>query len=120
MKPLPPRIMQLRFYVLDGLEPVPSDNEGWGYWFQHSDHHIAWDKVDDRVTVSTIFTGLDMCVHGDGPPLVFETMVFGHVHDRQQWRYSTWEEAHMGHLEVLYMVHQALHKRRTEHEQQVH
>jgi hypothetical protein len=108
MKPLPPSIMQLRFYVLDGLEPVPTDNEGWGYWFQHSNHHIAWDKVDDRVTVSTIFTGIDMRIAGNGPPLVFETMVFGHVHDREQCRYSTWEEAQAGHLEVLFKVFRAL------------
>jgi hypothetical protein len=111
MKPLPPHIHRLRFYVLDGLEPVPTDNEGWGYWFQHSEHHIAWDLVDKKVTVSTIFTGLDTHGLDIDNPLLFETMVFGHAFDRQQWRYSTWEEAHVGHLAVLDMVHRALHRR---------
>jgi hypothetical protein len=120
MKPLPPGILRLRFYVLDGLEPMAADNEAWGAWFQRCEHHIAWDVVDDKVTVSTIFTGIDTHLLDIDHPLLFETMVFGGVHDRQQWRYSTWEEAHAGHLQVLDMVHRALHKRRTEHEQQVH
>jgi hypothetical protein len=114
MKPLPPRIMQLRFYVLDGLEPMATDNEGWGSWFQRCDHHIAWDVVDDRVTVSTIFTGIDMRLLDIGEPLLFETMVFGHTYDREQCRYSTWEEAHEGHLEVLAKVYRAVNPRRIQ------
>jgi len=51
------------------------------------------------VDVSTVFLVLD---HnwGDGPPLVFETMVFG-GEGEPQWRYATWDEAIAGHERVV-------------------
>lgn len=36
---------------------------------------VARDKLDDGTVVSTVFLGLDH-QFGDGPPLLFETMVF--------------------------------------------
>jgi hypothetical protein len=34
---------------------------------------------------------------GSGPPLLFETMIFGEEDDEYQKRYSTWKEAEEGH-----------------------
>jgi hypothetical protein len=52
---------------------------------------------------STVFIGLD---HnwGEGPPLVFETMIFGGEFDQYQYRYSTWAEAEAGHAVAVGMV----------------
>jgi len=47
--------------------------------------------------VSTVFIGLDHRFFGDGPPLLFESMVFGGPLDGEQFRYPTWDAAAAGH-----------------------
>ncbi len=54
----------------------------------------------ETARVSTVWLGLDH-QFGDGPPLIFETMIFGGPHDQAQWRYSTKQEAKEGHLCVV-------------------
>lgn len=66
---------------------------------------VAAEVVGD-VRVSTVFLGLDHG-YGDGPPLIFETMIFGGDHDGEQWRYSTWQEAEEGHAAAVVLVKQA-------------
>lgn len=56
---------------------------------------VGYTELGD-VTVSTVFLGMDFGFW-DGPPRVFETMIFGGDHDGTQWRYSTWAEAERGH-----------------------
>jgi hypothetical protein len=52
-------------------------------------------------TVSTVFLGLDH-QHGDGPPLLFETLVFGPAqHDGDMDRCSTWDEAEAMHERMV-------------------
>lgn len=53
-----------------------------------------WKSSD--VTVSTVFLSIDH-QWGDGPPLIFETMVFGGPLDSECERYSTEQEAIEGH-----------------------
>jgi hypothetical protein len=57
---------------------------------------VKQTSLDQDVRVLTIFLGLDY-QFGDGPPLLFETMIFGGEHNEDQWRYSTWDEAEAGH-----------------------
>jgi hypothetical protein len=60
-----------------------------------------------KITVSTVFLGLDHA-SGDGPPLLFETMVFnGPLHNDMD-RYSNWTEAEMGHDAMVSRIAQAL------------
>ena len=54
------------------------------------------------VEVSTVFLGLNHR-YGEGPPLVFETLVFGGPYDGHMDRYSTWREAQAGHAAVVLM-----------------
>lgn len=57
------------------------------------------------VEVSTVWLGVfeDWC--GDGPPLIFETMLIcGDDRDGTQWRYPTHAEALAGHDRVVEMV----------------
>lgn len=81
----------------DGRTPVPCPNVlEWANWFEDADRVVA--QIDrDGVRVSTVFLGIDHRFDADGPPLIFETMIFGGEHDEEQWRYSTWDEAMAGH-----------------------
>lgn len=48
--------------------------------------------------LSTVWLGLDHNFGGEGPPLIFETMLFMKSNKNDlQWRYSTEEEAKEGH-----------------------
>lgn len=83
-------------YILDGKTPVECDDIlKWGEWFETADRHVAKTEKDE-IKVSTVFLGIDHSF-GDGPPLLFETMIFGGEHDKDMWRYSTWNEAEEGH-----------------------
>jgi len=50
--------------------------------------------------ISTVFLGLDHNHKFQGPPVLFETMVFGGPLDQEQARYCTWAEAEIGHDEM--------------------
>lgn len=71
----------------------------WGFWMEKSPLRIV--KVTFvlvrmcMVKVSTVFLGLS---YDDN---VFETMIFGGVHDNYQRRYATREEALNGHEEMV-------------------
>ena len=71
----------------------PITMEEWAGSF--GDNTVALTELDD-VTVSTVWLGLNHNF-GDGPPLIFETMIFGGQHDEFQERYSTEAEALAGH-----------------------
>jgi len=51
--------------------------------------------------VSTVFLVINHNFGLEGPPLIFETRVFGGDLDGEQWRYSTEAEAIAGHEEVV-------------------
>jgi len=87
-------------YILDGKTPVEVDLITWGRQFEEADRTVKKTEIDEDVTVSTVFLGLDR-QFGNGPPLIFETMVFGGEFDEQQRRYSTWDEAIEGHNQVV-------------------
>ena len=90
-------------YILDGKEPVEvSDIMTWATQFEMTDRIVEQTTIG-QVRVSTVFLGLDH-QFGDGPPLLFETMVFGGEHDQEQWRYSTWDEAVAGHAAAVESV----------------
>lgn len=96
--------MSGRTYSRDG-EPMPDD------WFDASKYPRGKAKwaTEQRVgrtvvgeyVVSTVWLfGID---HGwgDGPPIIFETMVFGGDHGEELRRYCTEEQAMRGHLEAV-------------------
>lgn len=95
------RWMMTGKYILDKdskpvLEP---DILKWGQWFENSNRTVA-KYEGEGYSVSTVFLGLDH-QFGDGPPLVFETMIFGGPLDQYQERYCTWAEAEAGHLVAM-------------------
>lgn len=79
----------------------PVDLVSWSRTFGDVDsRRVDRTTVGEDVSVSTVHLGLD---HnwGDGPPLIFETMVFGGEHDQWCDRYSTEEQAQQGHDAVV-------------------
>ena len=99
-------------YILDAdHRPVPVPTLEWARWYEAADCHVALTETELH-EVSTVFLGLDHNWHPDGPPVLFETMVFsrerggegqrlgdelGEIMDR----YSTWAEALKGHNDIL-------------------
>ena len=86
-------------YILEGKEAVCcKDTLEWAKWYQTADRIVAEETIGDS-SVSTIFLGLDYSF-GDGPPLLFETQVFGGKLSDEMDRYSTWDEAVLGHKTI--------------------
>lgn len=91
--------MQPRQYTLDGqIAKECVDILAWARWMENADRRVAITAQGDT-EVSTVFLGVNH-QFGDGPPLIFETMVFGGDYDGECCRYSTWEQAEGGHAEM--------------------
>lgn len=105
-------------YILDahGDPQVCEDLFTWTHWMET--HRGLLHVADTRfgaVRVSTVFLGLD---HGfgafaealgwePGPPILYESMVFGGPLDGEQWRYATRAEADAGHTALCIAVTEA-------------
>jgi len=80
----------------------------WARWFQAADRHLAQDMHEgegaERVRVSTVFLGLDHRFGSLGPPILWETLVFGGALDGESERYSSREDAYLGHLAMCERV----------------
>lgn len=87
-----------RYAILrsDGTLEYTNDVLKWGRWFEDSEARRVAETVIGDVRVSTVCLGLNHNFMG-GPPLWFETMIFGGKHDEYQERYSTLDEARRGH-----------------------
>jgi hypothetical protein len=60
-----------------------------------------------RIRVSTVFLGLDHAFRG-GPPVLWETMVFGGVLDGEMDRYTSKAAAFAGHQAMCRRVNETL------------
>lgn len=64
-------------YILKNREVVPCDDViEWGEFMQKPERIIKQENIGD-IKVSTVFLGIDHDFFRNGPPLVFETMMFG-------------------------------------------
>lgn len=89
-------------YILDAdKRPVCVGVEEWERWFDMANRHVAFTQINSQVEVSTLFLGIDHSFGRPGPPILFETMIFGGEHDQDRWRYSSWDEAKAGHDAVV-------------------
>jgi hypothetical protein len=102
-------------WVLDEHgEPVPcGDLETWARWFeaQHEEAHrtgrypLHVDRtVLGKVLVSTVFLAIDHNFSDHGPPVLYETMVFGPDVDdswRHEKRHYTRTQAQAYHDQVV-------------------
>ena len=101
-----PDSLSNRYFHLEGHVAVPSKSIAehllWEIGATHEQRIVAKDHIEG-VEVSTVFLSQNHNFR-EGPPLVFETMVFGEGVDDYQRRYSTWEEAEQGHKETVAKV----------------
>lgn len=90
-------------FILDGKTLVPEpDLMKWADWFEKANRRVARTDTKNG-QISTVFLGVDHSF-GDGPPLLFETLVFGGTLNDEQERYSTWDEAVAGHKKMVERV----------------
>jgi hypothetical protein len=91
-------------YVLgaDKTVRLTDDLMEWAQSFETGERQVGRTMIGDAV-ISTVFLGID---HGfcGGPPVLFETMIFGGSHDQYQTRCSTWEQAENMHVAAIALV----------------
>lgn len=102
----------MRFYILDdqGIPQPTDDMHKFGEMFEDSKiRRVDYTEIGD-IRISTVFLGIDHNYTEQGPPILFETMIFGGEHDQYQERYCTKEEAVTGHTTAVEMVKRTTHK----------
>jgi|SRR5262252_1650210 len=105
-------------YILnDKGEPERTDDLMlWGRWLEDATRDRSRIVAQDRdegplrgdIRISTVFLGLDHNFSPHGPPVLWETMVFGGPLDGEMNRYLTRDEAFKGHQEMCKRVATAL------------
>jgi len=117
----------IRYYRRDGT-PYPNGKKGMFEWakdFENFDLKIVAKTKTKGYEVSTVWLGLNHA-WDDGPPLIFETMIFSLIDketsellgsDRKfrkalgyQQRYSTEQEAIIGHEKAIEYVNDYVDK----------
>jgi hypothetical protein len=92
------------YYDMDGKPLGPNE---WSKSFSADDRIIKQETLPNGRYVSTVWLGIDHRFGDDGPPLIFETMLFdakdskGLGEDLDMDRYSTHEEAVAGHQRMV-------------------
>lgn len=105
--------MKIRYwcgtYRLDeNKNSVPCSLEEWGlnreYMRKNNIKHVAEETIHD-LWISTVWIGLDQKFPDDGPPLLFETMVFNKNHEEIYFSHSsTYSEAEEDHKKAIEWV----------------
>lgn len=112
--------MPIRHYILDDDgEPQPVivyDAHGhmdeqalisWAKWFETANRAVLRTAYG-AVEVSTVFLSLNHNYYGEGPPILWETMVFGGALDGEQDRYTSKLDALAGHQAMCERVMAAM------------
>ena len=93
-------------WILVDREPIKSTLMEWGRWLEldpdESGRRIEATEIGDA-KVSTVFLGIDHGF-GSGPPILFETMIFGGEHDQYQDRCCTYDQAKVMHTKAIWLV----------------
>lgn len=78
-----------KYYVLDGTgnPVVETDIHKWARWFDGAKQERIVEKTLIKdIMVSTVFLALDHNYGGKGPPILWETLVFGGPMEGEQDR----------------------------------
>lgn len=110
--------LPFKLYVLDADNRVVEvfDFATWGEYLEHGNRVVGWTQITSETDVSTVFIGIDHRIWGEGPPLLFETMIFGGPLDQSQWRYASYDDAMTGHKAAVRKAREAIGQRVTEEE----
>lgn len=91
-----------RSYILEGHTPVPCDDHDLVMeWLDDtSRRRIAYDELPGAITVSTVFLCFDTALRY-GPPMLFESVVYGKGGGQEHFTYASWDEAAAGHANIV-------------------
>ena len=95
--------MSTRYYTLVDKEPVLTSIENLPV--QNLIQKIRKTEFSDKWLISTVFLGVDHSFTEEGPPLVFETMIFKNYADQYSRRSSTYQEALEEHRKAIQWLH---------------
>ena len=101
--------MNRTFYVLnkEGNPIIEESFLKWGEWMEKCDRHVGDDTVEGS-RISTVFLGLDHSFEIEGPPVLWETMVFeGLMNGEMERCAGTREQAEAMHVSMIEKVKQA-------------
>jgi hypothetical protein len=106
----------LKHWILDAENhTVEVDLITWAMWLENGGNRIvAYTQITSEIEVSTVFLGLDHRFFGEGPPILFETMIFGGPLNYEQWRYSSYDDAQTGHTAAVRKARAAIGQHVTE------
>jgi hypothetical protein len=102
---------QLRLFILDDHRVVEArDVIEWATFFEVSTNRtVGYTEITSEIYVSTVFLGIEHpSFLGKGPPILFETMIFGGPLNEYQWRYSSWDDAEAGHAAAVRKARKAI------------
>ena len=105
-----------RYYILDASNrPIKADLMAWAQWFETIGNHVVgFAQITSQVHVSTVFLGIDHNWSGNGPPILFETMVFGGERDGEQYRFAHYDDAKDFHDGLVEGLRQLQRKKREQ------
>ena len=91
------------YYILEGREVKPAPLDLWAASCSGTSRVVARSDMGCWGELSTVFLGIDhsFFTRGIGPPLLFETMVFGGPFSDEQWRWTTYDEAEAAHAQIV-------------------
>ena len=100
------------FILDDDNEPVPVSIQEYAIWATRENRLRLVGRTDfhdengeEVSSVSTVFLGLDHRFSGDGDtPVLWETMIFGGDNDEYQQRYTSHDDAVVGHQKAVAIV----------------
>jgi hypothetical protein len=101
--------VNVKWYRLVDRKVIEEEEVDVSRWQSHQERRIALDQWGD-IRVSTVFLCIDHRFGLNGPPILFETMVFwpGHELDESQERYETIGQAEIGHMRWVEIVKMAM------------
>ena len=100
------------YWVLDGREAIPAPGDDPMSWARSGvlGTRVALTEFPSQngASISTVFLGTNYQLDPEGPPHIFETMVFASDYpemDQECERYSTWDQAEAGHAAMVERFH---------------
>ena len=105
--------LPFKLYVLDADDHVVGvfDLNTWGRFMEDGSRRVGYTEITSECQVSTVFIGMDQRLFGEGPPVLFETMIFGGPLADSQWRYASHDDAMTGHRMAVAKAREAIGQR---------
>lgn len=92
------------YIEIDGKPVLCASIKEWNTWFTNNNtRKIDYTYFEDCY-VSTVFLGIDHRFDMKGKPILYETMIFGGKDDGYQKRYTSREEASIGHDQACRLI----------------